>query len=167
MYAHDNIQPRHPMTLRTTLVLTVTLGCLHATAVRAQNYSIDWFTIDGGGGTSSGGAYSLSGTIGQPDAGILSGGAYSLTGGFWGIIQAIQTPGAPLLSVETLPNGNVRVFWPASATGFVLDQATGLAVSPSPTVWTPVGLAYQTNASQVSIITAPSPSQRYFRLRKP
>ena len=25
----------------------------------AQNYSIDWFTIDGGGGTSSGGSYTL------------------------------------------------------------------------------------------------------------
>ena len=167
MYDSGKNQPRNPMTLRTTLLLSLALGCFHATALRAQNYSIDWFTIDGGGGTSSGGAYSLSGTIGQPDAGILSGGAYFLTGGFWGIIQAIQTPGAPLLSVETLPNGNVRVFWPASATGFVLDQATGLAVSPSPTVWTPVGLAYQTNASQISIIAAPSPSQRYFRLRKP
>jgi len=34
----------------------------------AQQYSIDWSTIDGGGGTSTGGDYSLSGTIGQPDA---------------------------------------------------------------------------------------------------
>lgn len=138
-----------------------------ATSVQAQNYSIDWFTIDGGGGTSSGGAYSLSGTIGQPDAGVMTGGIYSLTGGFWGIVQAIQTPGAPLLSVERLPNGNVRVFWPANATGFVLDQATSLAVSPAVTTWNAVGFPYQTNASQVSVITAPSPDQRYFRLRKP
>ena len=35
----------------------------------AQSYQIDWFTIDGGGGTSTGGVYSVSGTIGQPDAG--------------------------------------------------------------------------------------------------
>lgn len=138
-----------------------------ATSIQAQNYSIDWFTIDGGGGTSSGGAYSLSGTIGQPDAGVMSGGIYTLTGGFWGIIHAIQTPGAPLLSVERLPNGNVRVFWPANATGFVLDQANGLAVSPAVTAWNPVGFPYQTNASVVSVITAPSPDQRYFRLRKP
>jgi hypothetical protein len=33
---------------------------------RAQSYSIDWFTIDGGGGTSTG-VYSVSGTIGQQD----------------------------------------------------------------------------------------------------
>ncbi|MFB3908830.1 MAG: FlgD immunoglobulin-like domain containing protein [Candidatus Eisenbacteria bacterium] len=41
------------------------------------------FTMDGGGGTSSGGTYALSGTIGQPDAGALSGGTYALAGGFW------------------------------------------------------------------------------------
>ena len=31
--------------------------------LHAQSYSIDWFTIDGGGGTSTGGVYSVSGTI--------------------------------------------------------------------------------------------------------
>lgn len=51
----------------------------------AQTYSIDWHTIDGGGGTSTGGGYSLSGTIGQPDAGSMSGGGYTLGGGFWGL----------------------------------------------------------------------------------
>ena len=45
--------------------------------------SITWYTIDGGGGTSTGGGFTLSGTIGQPDAGTLSGGAFTLKGGFW------------------------------------------------------------------------------------
>ena len=31
-------------------------------AALAQSYSIDWFTIDGGGGTSTGGVYSVSAT---------------------------------------------------------------------------------------------------------
>jgi len=55
-------------------------------AVDAVNngYSLDWFTFDGGGGTSSSGSYNVSGTIGQPDAGTLTGGAYTLLGGFWG-----------------------------------------------------------------------------------
>ncbi|MEO5721447.1 MAG: dockerin type I domain-containing protein [Chthoniobacterales bacterium] len=49
-------------------------------------YDLSWHTNDGGGSTSAaGGAYSLGGTIGQPDAGAASGGAYALTGGFWGI----------------------------------------------------------------------------------
>ena len=32
---------------------------------------------------SSGGAYELSGTVGQPDAGRHSGGNFAVTGGFW------------------------------------------------------------------------------------
>lgn len=38
-----------------------------ATTALAQNCSTDWFTIDGGACTSTGGVYSVSGTIGQPD----------------------------------------------------------------------------------------------------
>src|ERR1035438_4580529 len=71
-----------------------------AIVAQAQNYTVDWFTMDGGGGTSTGGVYSVSGTIGQPDAGRLSGGSYTLDGGFWGIIGAVQMPGAPRLSVS-------------------------------------------------------------------
>lgn len=41
-------------------------------------------TIDAGGGTSSGGAFLLNGSIGQSDAGsVMSGGPFTLAGGFW------------------------------------------------------------------------------------
>jgi hypothetical protein len=93
-----------------------------ALAAHAQNYSVDWFTIDGGGGTSTGGVYSVTGTIGQPDAGHLSGGNYSIDGGFWGVIAAVQTPGAPLLSVSLTTTNTVRVSWPFPSTGFALQQ---------------------------------------------
>lgn len=47
-------------------------------------YGLDWWTVDGGGYTfSTGGAYTLGGTVGQPDAGVLTGGDYTLGGGFW------------------------------------------------------------------------------------
>ena len=49
----------------------------------AADYAIVWSTIDGGGGTSSGGDFTLSGTIGQPDAGTMAGGDFALMGGFW------------------------------------------------------------------------------------
>lgn len=56
------------------------------TDASAQEYAIPWHTVDAGGGTSSDAGYTLSGTIGQPDAGpVLAGGGYSLTGGFWSI----------------------------------------------------------------------------------
>ena len=53
--------------------------------VARSGYDLTWSTVDGGGGTfSTGEGYSLGGTAGQPDAGVLSGGGYTLAGGFWG-----------------------------------------------------------------------------------
>jgi len=54
-----------------------------ASTALVTGFDLTWWTVDGGGGTVSGGAYELSGTIGQPDAGVLSGGGYTLAGGFW------------------------------------------------------------------------------------
>ena len=52
----------------------------------AVAYDLRWWSIDGGGTmNASAGEYSLSGTIGQPDAGFFSAGGYTLTGGFWGV----------------------------------------------------------------------------------
>ena len=46
--------------------------------------AINWWTIDCGGGTSTGGGLTLSGTVGQYDAGPrLTSGSLRLTGGFW------------------------------------------------------------------------------------
>lgn len=57
-------------------------------------YDLTWHTIDGGGGTSTSGGFTLSGTIGQPDAGTMSGGGFQLAGGFWagGDVEP-KTPG--------------------------------------------------------------------------
>src|SRR6266516_5961730 len=97
-------------------------------AVQAQNYSIDWFTIDGGGGTSTGGVFTVTGTIGQADAGHMSGGNYTLDGGFWAIISAVQTPGAPLLTITLNSQlSTINISWPSPSTGFVLEQNSNLA----------------------------------------
>lgn len=145
-------------------LLLLGLVILAPLAARCQNYTIDWFTIDGGGGTSTGGVYSLSGTIGQPDAGRMTGASYALDGGFWGFVGAVQTVGSPLLSVERLGT-SVRVFWPLPATGFVLDE-TGALGGP-PASWLLVGSPYQTNATHISI-TVPAPvGNKFYRLRRP
>ena len=52
-------------------------------ATASGGFELSWFTVDGGGGTSTGGDFVLRGTIGQPDAGDLSGGDFTLRGGFW------------------------------------------------------------------------------------
>jgi hypothetical protein len=93
----------------------------------AQSYSVDWYKISGGGGTSTGGTYQVSGTIGQPDAsGAMSGGNYSVTGGFWSLIQVVQTPGAPLLIITHAGNQAI-VSWDPSATGWTLQTNNSLA----------------------------------------
>ena len=134
---------------------------LFAPAALAQSYSIDWHTIGGGGGTSTGGVFAVSGTIGQPDANSepMTNGNFSLTGGFWSIF-AVQTPGGPLLSVER-QGPAVRVFWPLPATGFVLDQ--------SPTItggWSQVSFPYATNATDISVSVPAPTGNTFYRLRK-
>src|SRR5687767_5768989 len=114
------------MKLRT--FVTGALLCVAATcSVRAQSYSIDWFTIDGGGGTSTGGVYSVTGTIGQPDAGgPMTGGSFSISGGFWSLLSAVQTPGAPRLTISLTGTNTALVSWPSPSSGFSLLQNTNL-----------------------------------------
>jgi hypothetical protein len=107
--------------------LFILFGLLLPATGFAQQYSIDWYKIAGGGGTSSGGQYTLSGTIGQPDAsGAMTGGNYSLTGGFWSLISVVQTPGAPLLTI-TYANNQAIVSWLPSVTGWTLQTNNNLA----------------------------------------
>jgi hypothetical protein len=58
----------------------------------AATYDLSWWTVDGGGASGlTSGAYTLSGTAGQPDAGSLSSGDYDLAGGFWqALISELQ-----------------------------------------------------------------------------
>ncbi len=53
--------------------------------------TLDWATTDAGGGTSAGGNFSVSGTIGQVDADPLqpsSGANFEVVGGFWVVSAA-------------------------------------------------------------------------------
>lgn len=126
--------------------------------VMAQSYSIDWYKVAGGGGTSTGGTYTVSGTIGQPDAiGQMSSGKYSLTGGFWAI-YAVQTPGAPLLSIAYVGNKAV-VSWDTSITGWTLQTNVNLA---TPTTWG----NYQGTIINNSVSNSPPPTKLFFRLKQ-
>lgn len=68
------------------LALSMSAVVLTLSAATANSFEIPWYTVDGGGAMqSTGGTYVLSGTIGQPDAGLVTGGGYALTGGFWAV----------------------------------------------------------------------------------
>jgi hypothetical protein len=126
----------------------------------AQPYAIDWFTIDGGGGSSAGGVYSVSGTIGQPDAGISSGGNYTLTGGFWG--GEFQGP-VPRLSV-TLSEGNAVLHWPSSASGWVLLVKDSAAPE---TAWSLVPQAPVQVGNEFTVTILASTRARFYQLWLP
>jgi hypothetical protein len=72
--------------LKAVSPLVMLLSVLVPTIASAESdsqYVLVSSTIDGGGGRSAGGQYTLTGTIGQPDAAYSAGGNYELLGGFW------------------------------------------------------------------------------------
>lgn len=89
---------RATLNKRRLVVVVATLLLAFSAAVAAAQtggmFDLSWNTVDGGGGTSStGGNFSLGGTIGQPDAGVSSGGVYTVSGGFWpGAAPAAPSP---------------------------------------------------------------------------
>ena len=154
------------------MIKTLNTGCLGVLAVclwgaplHAQSYSIAWYKVAGGGGASSNGQYSVSGTIGQQDAGTaMTGGNYSLTGGFWSLIAVVQTPGTPNLSIAQSGN-SVMVSWPNTGS-YTLQQNSNLA---APAGWATSGYTVTTNspAGTNSITIAPPTGSLFFRLANP
>ena len=62
----------------------VAVGLLVVALPGAAERQITRWTVDGGGGTSARTRWSVTGTIGQPDAvPLLYGGRWRLGGGFW------------------------------------------------------------------------------------
>lgn len=130
-----------------------------ALAAHAQSYEIPWWTVDGGGGVSSNGQYTISGTIGQPDAGgPMTNGQYSLTGGFWALPTAVQTEGAPTLTIVPATPGYATVSWTPSTPGFVLQETWTLAL--------PAWSNSPSGATNPIVVPATLPT-KFYRLQKP
>lgn len=126
----------------------------------AQQYTVDWYTIDGGGGTSSNGQYVVSGTIGQPDAGVMSGGSYSLAGGFWSVMAAVQSPGAPLLKIQVLNSTTVKISWPSDSAGWTLQQSPNVNAAS----WSPCPLSVADDGTNKSVTVNPPTGNWFYRL---
>jgi hypothetical protein len=132
------------------------LAALAMSAAHAQEFSATWFSVDGGGGLSVGGAYAVFGTVGQPDAAAPStGGGYTLTAGFapgLGVQSA-----APLLSIDASNPGQVRLAWEAMGVDYVLQQAATLDAG----AWVDVP------AGGISpVVLTALESGRFYRLRR-
>ena len=138
------------------LPLTLCHGAL------GQSYSADWYKVAGGGGTSTNGNFSVSGTIGQPDAsGALSGGNFSVTGGYWALVNVVQTPGAPTLNISH--NGEVvTVYW-QNVSGWNLIQSGNLT---TPVAGWPASSGVVTGVTNSLSLTHPA-GNLFFRLTHP
>jgi hypothetical protein len=131
---------------------------------RGQTYSIDWYKVAGGGGTSTGGVFTVSGTIGQADAGgPLVGGNFSLVGGFWSLLSVVPTAGAPLLAIQLTATNTAIVSWPSPSTGFNLQQNTNL----NTVNWVAPVESVNDDGTTRSIIVQPPLGNRFYRLSKP
>jgi hypothetical protein len=113
--------------MKRKLVITFLGLALSTTLGQAQSYTINWFTLDGGGDSSSGGSYSLNGTIGQPDAGTpMSGGVFNVSGGFWPGVTGGSVGPIPGLSIRYGTPNIVILSWPNPSTGYVLQQTANM-----------------------------------------
>ena len=120
--------------------------------------AIDRHTIESGGGISTGGVHSVNGTVGQYEANPfqVTGGPFTLDGGFW-TVYAVQTAGAPYLSIVPAGPGQALISWMPDAPGWILQQSESLtnSWSDSPSM--------STNPVAVPL----TQSTRFYRLIKP
>jgi hypothetical protein len=152
--------PASLVTLPLCLIILHSAFCLRTLG---QDYSVDWYKVAGGGGTSSGGNYSISGTIGQPDASApMSGGNFSVTGGYWALINVVQTPGAPTLAIARGAN-SVTVYW-QNVSGWNLIQ-NGNLITPVAS-WNASSSPTLTNGTNYLTLTNPA-GNLFFRLKNP
>jgi hypothetical protein len=124
------------------------------TAIAAGQYSINSWNAGGGGGTSAGGDFRISGTSGQHSVGSVTGGPFTLTGGFWPV-ALLQTPGAPTLALTAAGPGQAALTWSPDTRGFYLQISDSL----TPALWTnaPSGTNHPVTISTAGPI-------RFFRL---
>ena len=127
-------------------------------SAHAQDFGLNWNTLDGGGGQSHGGAFTLAASIGQPDAGLLAGGSYSLLGGFWGV-----TLPDPRLRL-THSGNSIVITWPNPAADVVLEETARL--EGAATVWTRVGQPPVVVGDETRIALPLGPGRKFYRLAR-
>lgn len=144
-----------------TILLSVLL-LTSALSLPAQ-FSVNWATISGGGGRSSGGVHSIQASIGQPAPGASGAGGYSLQAGFWATPVVMQTPGAPPLRIARIDTNTVLLAWPVTSTTFTLQVNNDLATTNWSTVANPANLVGSENQVAIPFSAAP----RFYRLQAP
>lgn len=137
------------------------LFCTAVMSARAtDSFSIDWFTIDGGGALMSGGDFTLNGTTGQPDTGMatLVSGEQFLKAGFWAFDFSDVGGITPTLQIQLGGLSEVTLSWYPDTPGFLLQQSLTLM----PDSWTTLS-TIPGNPAVLPVTT----DRQFFRLIKP
>jgi hypothetical protein len=139
------------------------IACAFATAalvaVAVETFEVEYGGVGGGGGTSSGGDFVLTGGIGGIGDGRSAGGAFTLEGGSLAMFMVVQTAGAPRLTL-TRSGDDVIISWPVTAIGFGLEQ-TGDLTTPA---WGGTGLTPVVVGEAYQVTVPANSSSKFFRL---
>ena len=92
----------------------------------------------------------------------MTGGNFSLTGGFWAL-YAVQTPGAPLLTITLTTTNTAVVSWSYPSTGWDLQENNDL----STTNWVTPSETVSNDGTNNFIIVNPPTGNQFYRLFKP
>ncbi len=136
-----------------------------STVALAQDAAGGRFAINGsvqpsGGGIAAGGRYLLVGTVDQPTVAATTAGRYQLASGFWTRFTVIQTPDAPTLHIEMLPEGQVRLHWAMTKAAFSIEGTSDLADAD----WQAISSRPVSDGVEYSVTIAPTDPVRCFRL---
>lgn len=142
--------------MKAMLILVLASGL----TAQAQSF-IDWCTLDAGGGLCTGGAYTLAGTLGQPDAAASSRGDYDLLGGFWSAFADAPTGAVPRLRIAR-SGTNVILAWPVDSSGFQLQASPGL----TPSDWSGVKTVPVVVGDEYQVVEPLGVESRFYRLMK-
>jgi hypothetical protein len=137
-----------------------TIPLLFFVAISAANaqYTIDWFTMDGGGGSGTAGTFAMSGTIGQLDATSGSAGNVVFLGGYWSVIAEEL----PILRIFRF-NSNIVLAWPDPSTGFILETKADL-FAPQ---WNEVSIEPKIVGTEKQVTWGVPVDKHFFRLHRP
>jgi hypothetical protein len=148
--------------MRLSLIVLLATTSLAALAAQAGPYSVSGYQITGGGVISTGVAFTVTGSISQPEASVvMTGHKYTVTGGYGSLVSVVQSPGAPVLTITRMGN-SVKISWPYPATGWTLQQAAASTAGN----WTADNGVSSDSTNNYIILTAPA-GNLFFRLSHP
>ena len=144
------------------------LSLLISTAVQAQEFAIERFSVTVGNGTMSGGAFTVSGSFRQSIFTTMTGGVFTVEDSHWSEISIVNDEGAPRIEiVREGRSGALTLRWPGTPDdGWTLETSTTLGLENNP--WEALPYRSVQSDGPHRFITINNPvGSTYYRLTKP